>query len=208
MSPRTTDQPPRRTTTTDTDELMGVNRNLDNEEGVIDDFRDERVCKAYLCGLCPHDLFRCVRGLFVWSAPTCCIRVEVPLSLSVEYAAVVVFHGGVICPSAPAGCRFFALYMLLVLVFHGGHCCSFCSLACFFALRGEGVLPWCGSFGLLCMYLPVRTAPMAHLALAAVPTSRLVHVIVCLICCSARPVHLFVGGVGVSYGWLSAVLIF
>ncbi|CAN0208076.1 unnamed protein product [Ectocarpus sp. 4 AP-2014] len=36
---------------------MGVNRNLDNEEGVIDDFKDERVCKAYLCGLCPHDLF-------------------------------------------------------------------------------------------------------------------------------------------------------
>lgn len=36
---------------------MGVNRNLDNEEGVIDDFRDERVCKAFLCGLCPHDLF-------------------------------------------------------------------------------------------------------------------------------------------------------
>lgn len=40
------------------DELMGVNRNLDNEEGVIDDFKDERVCKAYLSGLCPHDLFR------------------------------------------------------------------------------------------------------------------------------------------------------
>ncbi|CAN0299510.1 unnamed protein product [Ectocarpus sp. 6 AP-2014] len=39
------------------DELMGVNRNLDNEEGVVDDFKDERVCKAYLCGLCPHDLF-------------------------------------------------------------------------------------------------------------------------------------------------------
>lgn len=45
------------------DELMGVNRNLDNEEGVIDDFRDERVCKAFLCGLCPHDLFRCVISL-------------------------------------------------------------------------------------------------------------------------------------------------
>lgn len=42
------------------DELMGVNRNLDNEEGVIDDFKDERVCKAFLCGLCPHDLFRSV----------------------------------------------------------------------------------------------------------------------------------------------------
>lgn len=40
------------------DELMGVNRNLDNEEGVIDNFQDERVCKPYLCGLCPHDLFR------------------------------------------------------------------------------------------------------------------------------------------------------
>lgn len=45
------------------DELMGVNRNLDNEDGVIDDFRDERVCKAFLCGLCPHDLFRCVERL-------------------------------------------------------------------------------------------------------------------------------------------------
>ena len=40
------------------DELMGVNRNLDNEEGVIDNFQDERVCKPHLCGLCPHDLFR------------------------------------------------------------------------------------------------------------------------------------------------------
>lgn len=42
------------------DELMGVNRNLDNEEGIIEDFKDERVCKAFLCGLCPHDLFRYV----------------------------------------------------------------------------------------------------------------------------------------------------
>ncbi|CAM9946287.1 unnamed protein product [Discosporangium mesarthrocarpum] len=39
------------------DQLMGVNRNLDNEDAVINDFQDERVCKAFLCGLCPHDLF-------------------------------------------------------------------------------------------------------------------------------------------------------
>eukprot|EP00904_Undaria_pinnatifida_P003578 jgi/Undpi1/13220/HiC_scaffold_8.g02882.m1 len=39
------------------DELMGVNRNLDNEEGIVDHFEDERACKAYMCGLCPHDLF-------------------------------------------------------------------------------------------------------------------------------------------------------
>lgn len=49
------------------DELMGVNRNLDNEEGVIDDFRDDRVCKAFLCGLCPHDLFRFVASVSIRS---------------------------------------------------------------------------------------------------------------------------------------------
>lgn len=32
---------------------MGVNRDGDREDEVISDFRDRRVCKAYLVGLCP-----------------------------------------------------------------------------------------------------------------------------------------------------------
>ncbi|TMW60816.1 hypothetical protein Poli38472_000858 [Pythium oligandrum] len=40
------------------DELMGRNRDGDKPEEEINDFRDSRVCKRYLCGLCPHDLFQ------------------------------------------------------------------------------------------------------------------------------------------------------
>eukprot|EP01029_Cantina_marsupialis_P007842 TRINITY_DN1890_c0_g1_i3.p1 TRINITY_DN1890_c0_g1~~TRINITY_DN1890_c0_g1_i3.p1 ORF type:complete len:275 (+),score=93.24 TRINITY_DN1890_c0_g1_i3:59-883(+) len=39
------------------DNLMGANRNGDNPDAVITDFRDKRVCTHFLCGLCPHDLF-------------------------------------------------------------------------------------------------------------------------------------------------------
>lgn len=39
------------------DELMGINRNSDRKEDEVTDYKDERVCKNYLCGLCPHDLF-------------------------------------------------------------------------------------------------------------------------------------------------------
>ncbi|CAE7885988.1 Luc7l3, partial [Symbiodinium sp. KB8] len=39
------------------DRLMGVNRNEDNEDALITDLHDERVCKDFLCGLCPNDLF-------------------------------------------------------------------------------------------------------------------------------------------------------
>lgn len=40
------------------DELMGRNRDGDKPEEDITDFRHSRVCKSYLCGLCPHDLFQ------------------------------------------------------------------------------------------------------------------------------------------------------
>ncbi|RHY30094.1 hypothetical protein DYB32_004629 [Aphanomyces invadans] len=40
------------------DELMGRNRDGDKPEEDISDFRDSRVCKRFLCGLCPHDLFQ------------------------------------------------------------------------------------------------------------------------------------------------------
>ena len=36
------------------DTLMGINRNLDREEDEITDWRDKRVCKCFLAGLCPH----------------------------------------------------------------------------------------------------------------------------------------------------------
>jgi RNA-binding protein Luc7-like 2 len=40
------------------DELMGRNRDGDKPNEEITDFRDKRVCKKFLCGLCPHDLFQ------------------------------------------------------------------------------------------------------------------------------------------------------
>ncbi|OQR87899.1 kinesin-like protein [Achlya hypogyna] len=40
------------------DELMGRNRDGDKPQEDIRDFRDARVCKRFLCGLCPHDLFQ------------------------------------------------------------------------------------------------------------------------------------------------------
>lgn len=36
---------------------MGMNRNQDNPDAEVKSFRDERVCKFYLAGLCTHDLF-------------------------------------------------------------------------------------------------------------------------------------------------------
>jgi RNA-binding protein Luc7-like 2 len=34
--------------------LMGFNRNRDRDDQEIKDFRDPRVCKFYLLGMCPH----------------------------------------------------------------------------------------------------------------------------------------------------------
>jgi len=39
------------------DQLMGANRNNDRPDAEVKDFTDDRVCKFYLCGLCPHDIF-------------------------------------------------------------------------------------------------------------------------------------------------------
>ncbi len=39
------------------DSLMGINRNNDKSEDTITDFKDERICKYYLLGLCPHEMF-------------------------------------------------------------------------------------------------------------------------------------------------------
>lgn len=36
------------------DSLMGINRNNDTEKNKIKDYKDERICKDYLLGLCPH----------------------------------------------------------------------------------------------------------------------------------------------------------
>lgn len=43
------------------DSLMGVNRNQDRAEEVVSDYRDERVCKYYLHGVCPSELFNNTR---------------------------------------------------------------------------------------------------------------------------------------------------
>lgn len=40
------------------DELMGANRNLDNPDALIEDYFDRRVCRLFLLGCCPHDVFR------------------------------------------------------------------------------------------------------------------------------------------------------
>lgn len=40
------------------DELMGRNRDGDKPDAEVTDYRDKRVCKKFLCGLCPHDLFQ------------------------------------------------------------------------------------------------------------------------------------------------------
>lgn len=39
------------------DSLMGINRNNDRREEQITDYRDERVCKFFLTGMCPNDIF-------------------------------------------------------------------------------------------------------------------------------------------------------
>ena len=39
------------------DSLMGVNRNGDKADQIITDFKDSKVCKDFLTGLCLHDLF-------------------------------------------------------------------------------------------------------------------------------------------------------
>ena len=36
------------------DSLMGVNRNHDRAEDQVTDYRDERVCKFFLVGMCPN----------------------------------------------------------------------------------------------------------------------------------------------------------
>jgi hypothetical protein len=38
------------------DSLMGINRNKDQKDA-IKDYRDDRVCKFFLTGMCPHDIF-------------------------------------------------------------------------------------------------------------------------------------------------------
>lgn len=39
------------------DALMGINRNHDREDEEILDFRDDRICKFHLLGMCPHEMF-------------------------------------------------------------------------------------------------------------------------------------------------------
>lgn len=35
------------------DSLMGINRNNDREQEQVTDYRDDRVCKFFLVGMCP-----------------------------------------------------------------------------------------------------------------------------------------------------------
>lgn len=40
------------------DSLMGFNRNSDRDgQDEIKNYRDERVCKFYLLGMCPYEMF-------------------------------------------------------------------------------------------------------------------------------------------------------
>eukprot|EP01035_Chromulina_nebulosa_P040235 gene40235-54405_t len=39
------------------DSLMGLNRNNDKGDNQVMDFRDERVCKFFITGMCPNDIF-------------------------------------------------------------------------------------------------------------------------------------------------------
>ena len=41
------------------DSLMGINRNNDREEDQVTDYRDERVCKYFLVGMCPNGKYAC-----------------------------------------------------------------------------------------------------------------------------------------------------
>ena len=36
---------------------MGINLNNDRQGDAVKDFRDDRVCKFFIAGMCPHDLF-------------------------------------------------------------------------------------------------------------------------------------------------------
>lgn len=38
------------------DNLMGINRNNDRKKDDVRDFRDDRVCKFFLTGMCPHGM--------------------------------------------------------------------------------------------------------------------------------------------------------
>jgi len=39
------------------DALMGANRNNDQKKKELDDYTDDRVCKFFISGYCPHDMF-------------------------------------------------------------------------------------------------------------------------------------------------------
>lgn len=43
------------------DSLMGINRDGNREEDEISSYRDDRVCKYFLLGLCPHGIISVVR---------------------------------------------------------------------------------------------------------------------------------------------------
>jgi hypothetical protein len=71
------------------DELMGANRNGDRPDAVISDFRDERLCRQFLCGFCICEQVRIVRAMgglcdgFAW-------RKDRPVRMSVTVPLVVV----------------------------------------------------------------------------------------------------------------------
>jgi hypothetical protein len=36
------------------DSLMGINRNNDRQSEQVSDYKDDRVCKYFITGMCPH----------------------------------------------------------------------------------------------------------------------------------------------------------
>ena len=67
------------------DVLMGANRNGDVEE-VNRNYYDRDVCRLFLAGLCPHDLFQltvCPSTLFDAVLLLCCVVILDRLGLAV-----------------------------------------------------------------------------------------------------------------------------
>ncbi len=77
------------------DELMGANRNGDRPDAVISDFRDERLCRQFMCGFCICEQV----GQPQWSGSHPCRPLPTPTTpLSRAMPTPTPFHSE---PSAP-----------------------------------------------------------------------------------------------------------
>ncbi len=50
------------------DSLMGINRNNDREADELDGYKDDRLCKFFLCGLCPHGNNQPMRNILFFNS--------------------------------------------------------------------------------------------------------------------------------------------